>query len=230
MKHHHPENMNEWLHLAGSYIWGHRLGTYHSKISGKLEVWMVNGKLVLNSAQANQSYDSLHYVFKHAFNQIKLEHQPVHHVLLLGLGVGSVPAIIEEELVMNCKITAVEKDPLMIELGNKYFDLQRFKHLHIVYDDALHFVDECKQQFELIIIDLFVDNHVPEPFTSEPFLSQLTGLLSNEGFLLLNMIVQTPAQLEQFKQAQSYFANLDGTTQILQPIPSNKILCWQKYS
>ena len=222
--------MNEWLHLAGSYIWGHRLATYHSKVSGKLEVWMVNGKLVLNSAHANQSYDSLHNVFKHAFNQIRLEHQPVRNALLLGLGVGSVPAIIEEELVMNCKITAVEKDPLMIELGKKYFNLQRFNNLHIVYDDALHFVDTNKQQYELIIIDLFVDNHVPEPFTSETFLSKLVELLSTEGYLLFNMIVQTPAQLEQFKKAQLFFAEQDGTSQILQPIPSNKVLYWQKYS
>lgn len=229
MKNNHPENMNEWLHLAGSYIWGHRLATYQSKVSGKLEVWMVNGKLVLNSAHANQSYDSLHSVFKHVFTQIRLEHQPIRNVLLLGLGVGSVPAIIEDELVMNCKITAVEKDPLMIELGHKHFDLQHFKHLHIINEDALVYVNRCKQQFEMIIIDLFVDNHVPEPFTGEQFLSSLADLLNMDGILLFNMIVQTPSQLEQFIHAQTFFNKLDGVTQILQPIPSNKVLYWQKY-
>ncbi|MES2779229.1 MAG: fused MFS/spermidine synthase [Bacteroidota bacterium] len=228
MKGKHPENMNEWLHLAGSYIWGQRLATYNSKVSGKLEVWMVNGKLVLNSAHANQSYDSLHYVFKQVFDEIQLEQQPVHHVLLLGLGAGSVPAIIEEELVMNCKITAVEKDPLMIELGKKHFDINRFKQLHIVLDDALHYVQNCKQQFELIIIDLFVDDHVPEPFTNESFLTDLNRLLSNEGFLLFNMIVYTPEQLEQFKRVYHFFNEQDGVTKILQPIATNKVLYWQK--
>ncbi|MES2558908.1 MAG: hypothetical protein V4590_04170 [Bacteroidota bacterium] len=228
MKGNHPENMNEWLHLAGSYIWGQRLSTYNSHLNGKLEVWLVNGKLILNSAHANQSYDSLHHVFKHVFEEIQLEHQPVHHVLLLGLGAGSVAEIIEEELVMNCKITAVEKDPLMIELGIKYFDITRFRQLQIVLDDALHYVQNCKQQFELIIIDLFVDNQVPEPFTSESFLTDLNRLLSREGFVLFNMIVQTPSQLEQFKRVHRFFSEQDGVTKILQPIITNKVLYWQK--
>lgn len=220
--------MNEWLQLAGSYIWGQRLATYNSSLSGKLEVWMVNGKLVLNSAHANQSYDSLHHVFAQVFDEIQLANQPVRNALLLGLGAGSVPALIEEELVMNCKITAVEKDPLMIELGKKYFDLNRFKHLQIVLDDALHYVASCKKQFELIIIDLFVDDHVPEPFTDEVFLTDLNRLLSNEGFVLFNMIVQTPSQLEQFKRVYDFFSEQDGVTKILQPIATNKVLYWQK--
>lgn len=229
MKNHHPENMNEWLHLAGSYIWGHRLETYHSKVSGKLEIWMVNGKMVLNSAHANQSYDSIHSVFKYVFDHIKLEHQPIRNILLLGLGVGNVPTIIEEELVMNCKITAIEKDPLMIELGKKYFDIDRFKNLFIVTDDALLYVERNKQLYDLVIVDLFIDNRVPEAFTSENFLSNLSCLLNTDGMILFNMIVQTPDQLEQFKQLQNYFNSLDGVTQILQPIPSNKVLYWQKY-
>lgn len=220
--------MNEWLQLAGSYIWGQRLSTYNSIVNGKLEVWLVNGKLILNSAHANQSYDSLHFVFKQVFENIQLANQPVRNTLLLGLGAGSVPAIIEEELVMHCKITAVEKDPLMIELGKKYFDLNRFKHLQIVMDDAMHYVQSCKQQFELIIIDLFVDDHVPEPFTSELFLTDLNRLLSREGFVLFNMIVQTPSQLEQFKRVHRFFSEQDGVTKILQPIATNKVLYWQK--
>jgi spermidine synthase len=228
MKRQTPENMNEWLKLAGSYIWRQRLATYESPINGQLEIWMINGKLMLNSANANQSYDSLHNVFTGVFEEIELDRQPVHHVLLLGLGAGSVPAIIEEELVMNCMITAVEKDPLMIELGKKYFDLNRFKHLRIIHDDAWHYVQACSASFELIIIDLFIDNQVPAPFTSDAFLRDLSQLLVPEGFLLFNMIVQDANQQEQFMNISEYFAEQNGITRILQPIPSNKVLYWQK--
>ncbi len=228
MKGKHPQTPHEWLQLAGSYMWGQRLAVYQSKVNGKLEVWMVNGNLMLNSAHANQSFESLHQVFSNVFEKIKLQHQPVRNVLLLGLGAGNIPEIIEEELVMHAKITAIEKDPLMIELGNKYFDLQRFKHLKIVLDDAYHYVQTCKQQFELIIIDLFVDNHVPEPFTSNAFLTDLSKLLTPDGFVLFNMIVQTPSQLEQLKNVQHFFNQQEGITKILEPIPSNKVLYWQK--
>jgi spermidine synthase len=228
MKGKHPQTPHEWLQLAGSYMWGQRLAVYQSKINGTLEVWMVNGNLMLNSAHANQSFNSLHDVFTNVFTEIGLEHQPVRNILLLGLGAGNIPAIIEEELVVHCKITAVEKDPLMIELGNKYFDLQRFKHLKIILDDAYNYVTDCKQRFELIIIDLFIDDHVPEPFTSNQFLDQLCELLTPEGFVLFNMIVQTPQQLEQLKRVQHYFNQQEGVTKILEPISSNKVLYWQK--
>lgn len=228
MKGKHPETTYEWLQLAGSYMWGQRLATYQSTINGKLEVWMVNGKLILNSAHANQSFDSLHDVFTNVFEEIGLQHQPIRNILLLGLGAGNIPAIIEEELVMHCKITAVEKDPLMIELGKKYFDLNRFKHLQTIREDASVYVKHCKHQYELIIIDLFVDNNVPEMFTHEDFLAQLENLLLPEGFILFNLIVQTPGQLEQLKRVQHFFNNQDGVCKILEPIPSNKVLYWQK--
>lgn len=228
MKPKRPRNINQWLQLAGSYIWGQHLTTCDSPLNGNLEVWLVNGRLMLNSAHANQSYDSLHDVFTRVFEEIRLDHQPIHHVLLLGLGAGSVPAIIEEELMMNCMITAVEKDPLMIGLGRDYFNLNRFKHLRIVQDDALHYVEHCKATFGMIIIDLFIDDHVPEPFTSESFLQQLNSLLTAEGFLLFNMIVQRQGQAEQFQTLHNYFIKQDGTTRIFQPIPSNKVLYWQK--
>jgi spermidine synthase len=228
MKQKRPENITEWLHLAGSYMWGQHLATWNSPINGKLEVWMINGRLMLNSANANQSYDSLHEVFSKVFEEIALDSQPVHHALLLGLGAGSVPAIIEEELMMNCMITAVERDPLMIELGRKYFDLERFKHLRIVQNDALHYVKHCTFTFELIIVDLFIDDHVPEPFTDELFLNDLCQLLVPEGFLLFNMIVRDPGQQEQFKDLYGYFAGKNGMTKVLQPIETNKVLYWQK--
>jgi spermidine synthase len=228
MKGKHPESPFEWLQLAGSFMWGQRLASYQSSVSGKLEVWMVNGELVLNSAHANQSFESLHDVFTNVFEEINLQHQPIRNVLLLGLGAGNIPAIIEEELVMHCKITAIEKDPLMIKLGNKYFDLQRFKHLDIVLDDAYNYVKKCNQRFGLIIIDLFVDNYVPDPFTSEDFLQELGDLLHPEGFVLFNMIVQTPQQLEQLKRVQHFFNQQEGVTKILEPIASNKVLYWQK--
>lgn len=228
MKGKHPETPYEWLLLAGSYMWGQRLATYQSAVNGKLEVWMVNGNLMLNSVHANQSFDSLHDVFTNVFDEIQLQHQPIRNILLLGLGAGNVPTIIEEELVMHCHITAIEKDPLMVELGKKYFDLNHLKHLKIVLDDAQHFVQNCSHQYGLVIIDLFVDNNVPAHFTHEDFLNRLCSLVLPEGFLLFNLIVQQPAQLEQFKRVQQYLNAQDGVTKILEPIPSNKVLYWQK--
>lgn len=215
-----------FFHWIESYITGKRIAVYPGSQHGPLEVWMVNGKMVLNSPNANQSYDSLHDIFRKTFEEIRFNEQPLHHILLLGLGVGSIPAIIEEELMMNCMVTAVENDPLMIGIGKKYFHLDRFKHLRIVQEDALHFIQTDHHRFDAIIIDLFIDDKVPAPFMEESFLDRLTQHLTGEGLIIFNMIVRDQQQQEQFNRMQHYFLSKEGTCKVLAPVSPNKVLCW----
>ena len=43
-------------------------------------------------------------------------------VLLLGMGAGSIIKLLQEKYDINCSITAIEKDEVVIELAKKYFD------------------------------------------------------------------------------------------------------------
>lgn len=221
-------SIRQFIQKIESYLFGVRLHVYESVLHGKLEVWMVNGKLVLNSANANQSYDSLHEVFRYCFQAIHLDEQPVHHVLLLGLGVGSVPSIIEEELMMHCMVTGIEYDPIMLELGRKYFNLGKFRQLQIVQQDAFEFVSNDRQSYELIVIDLFVDDKVPASFRDTIFLNHLMRLTEPEGFVLFNFIVKSSEQKNQFNDIYNYFNDKNGTLKVLSPLGQNKVICWQK--
>ena len=124
---------------------------------GDLEVRYEAGGLVLNSRNGNQSFGSLHRVWQHVFAHIGLKDQPPANVLLLGLGGGSVPTILRNELGLAAPITAVEIDPAMIELGRKYFDLGAHIALELVAADATLHIHTDTKRYELVVVDLFDD-------------------------------------------------------------------------
>ncbi len=184
-----------------SYLFGTKLSSYQSLHNGKLELWLIDGKKILNSANANLSYDSLHRVFQQIFHKINIQKKPPAQVLLLGLGGGSVPCILLEELQLNCKITAIEHDPMMIELAIKEFNITRFKTLEIIESDAYEYVMHCNNKFDLIIVDLFLDDYVPLLFCEEEFNTALIKLL-DPGYILFNFINKNLAQANQFEKLQ----------------------------
>ncbi|MDP1727162.1 MAG: fused MFS/spermidine synthase [Bacteroidota bacterium] len=189
------------IRYVNSYLFGTKLSSYQSKLNGKLELWLIDGKKILNSSNANLSYDSLHRVFQQIFRKINIQNKPPERVLLLGLGGGSVPCILLEELQFNCKITAIEHDPMMIELAIKEFNINRFKSLEIVEMDAYEYVTHCNKKFDLIIVDLFLDDYVPLPFCEEEFNTALIKLL-DPGYILFNFINKNLAQANQFEKLQ----------------------------
>lgn len=57
----------------------------------------------------------------------------------------------------------------IIKIAKNEFELTASKNLNIICDDALHFVTQNKEKFDLIIIDLFIDIVVPAPFLELDF-------------------------------------------------------------
>jgi spermidine synthase len=193
-------SIKKYVKQFESYVWGVKLLSFNSKLNGKLELWLIDNKQVLNSANANQSYDSLHRVFQKVFTQIHLKEKNINSILLLGLGCGSVPTIVFDELKMNSKIIAVEHDELMLQIANNHFKINRFKNLEVKVMDALEYVNSSSQKFDLIIVDLFTDDEVPQKFTETDFIETLKKLCHSNGILLFNMIVNNKIKVEQFEK------------------------------
>lgn len=191
-------------------------------ISPFLEVWLIDGKYQLNTKKANYSFGNLHTVFASVFKKRNIAQQIVNEVLVLGFGSGSVASILQEEQGIVCAITAVEKDPVVIELGHTYFDIDRFKHLKLICDDALSFVQNDHGSYDLIVVDLFIDLDVPPGFYDEKFLFALHRLLKENGFLYFNSIPYSAALEDQvnvleqrmrliFRQVEIEKLTIEGT-------------------
>ncbi|WP_298545721.1 spermidine synthase [uncultured Aquimarina sp.] len=183
-----------------SYIWP-LTKKIQSKINGTLEVTWMNGKKVLDSETANYSYGSLQRILDYGLSKIYFDSKS--SVLLLGMGGGSVIDTLRNRYKHSGHITAVEIDPIIIQLAKDEFNITENKELLIISDDALNFVSNCQNSFDLIIIDLFIDLKVPIEFYQISFWDRLIELMSPKGNVLFNAGIQ----LDDDSDIQSLIAN-----------------------
>lgn len=172
-----------------SYFVPYRIEQRNGKITRYLEVVLDNGKLVLNTSDVNYSYGSLHDLFFLTFKKINLQDRKIKNALILGFGAGSVATLLRDTFDKDCKITGVEADEVMIELAKKHFNIDRFNNLTLHIMDAYNYVLKCTEQFDLIILDLFIDDRTPALFSDERFISALGKLLSHSGIICYNRMV-----------------------------------------
>jgi spermidine synthase len=213
--------------------WGSKLISYFldlpvvtvtSGISGKLQVRYVNGRLVLDSRHANYSFGSLHRLFRKLFTIIDLRSSPPENILLLGMGGGSVISIIRDEYGMGIPITAVEIDPEVIRIAGEHFGAGNYRNLEIVCADAAGYIKSADGRFGMIIIDLFVDNTVPAPFTGLQFLCDCKSKLAGGGILLFNFIVDTAAQHDQYREMTGNLSTAGFSWSEKRIFASNRVL------
>ena len=158
--------------------------TIKSNYNGTLEITWHNGKKYLNTKNANYSYGSLQEILKFGLEKIQLKN--TNSILLLGLAGGSVIETLQQDYNYKNSITAVDIDTVIIDVAKKEFNLNNYKKLEIICDDALHFVEQNKKHYDLIIIDLFIDTKMPEQFLDIPFWKNIIKSNSKTGRILFN--------------------------------------------
>lgn len=160
-----------------------------SDINGTLEITWYNGKKHLNTKNANYSYGSLQRILKFGLEKIDLS--KVHSVLLLGLGGGSVIQTLRRDFNYQEHMTAIEIDPVIIQIAKDEFKLQNNEQLDIICSDAIQYIEKTQATFDLIIIDLFIDTQVPQQFLELPFWETLLKRKSTSGAILFNASLES---------------------------------------
>jgi spermidine synthase len=159
---------------------------FKSDFNGDLEVTIIDGRKVLDSANANYSYGSLQRILKFALQQISLAE--VNNVLLLGLGGGSVIETLRQEIGFPGHIVAVDIDPVIIKIAHDEFGVINSGKLQITCADALDFVRTAKARYDLIIVDLFIDTKIPDKFLLLDFWQNVQRRMSLQGTIIFNTI------------------------------------------
>ena len=165
-------------------------------VAGDIEVSYVFGKYVIDGKQVNYGFGNLDTVFRKTLERIRFGESQFRDILILGLGAGNILKIIEEEYAGAYSITGVEADSEMIRLGKKYFKLGERKGLQLREMNAELFVKQMKESWDMILVDLFVDEQVPRFAEEIWFLQKMRESLRNGGSLLFNRLGHTD-RLEQ---------------------------------
>lgn len=162
--------------------------TIKSNYSGNLEITWYNGKKHLNTENANYSYGSLQRILEFGLKKIKL--QKVDSVLVLGMGGGSVIETLRTHYNYTKSIEAVEIDAVIIDIAKTEFGISENKQLKIHCADAADFMAANTKQFDIIIIDLYIDLTVPSKFLNTEFWDQVLNSKSSKGVILFNASVK----------------------------------------
>lgn len=160
---------------------------YRSAHSGWLEILEEDGERVLDTEKANYSYGLLQEILEAGIRTAGLE--DVKNILLLGLGGGSLIHSLRSRFMFRGPITAVEIDPVMIQVALEEFGLSTDRKLKVVEDDAEHFMEVHATRYGLIVVDLFIHTEVPPAFTDFPFWNNLHRVLLPGGKIIFNAAV-----------------------------------------
>ena len=179
-----------------------------SEFNSSLEVTVENGKLVLNSANANYSYGSLFKVFKKAFVEFNVDMKKANTVLMLGMGAGSVVKFIAEQN-PSAKIDAIEIDESVIAIAEQVFEINKFPNIRVIHADAEKFLQQNNAVYDLILIDLFIDRDVPAFCNEELFAKQVSDVSSSYTKIIFNLsMTKTVNDKKPLEYFQKYFENI----------------------
>lgn len=159
-----------------------------SEQNPELTVSLDRGRLQLLSGDAIYSWDDLYKNFLVAFDQLRIDERDIRDVLVLGLGLGSVPYMLEKVFHRDYRYTAVEWDETVTELATKYTISRLSSPIDIITADAEVFVQITEEQYDMVIADIFEDDLTPPQFETPEFLQACAGLLQPGGLLLFNRL------------------------------------------
>ncbi len=164
-----------------------------SKINSTLEVTWNNGKLVLDTPHTNYSYGNLQKILRRGLRAIGFTKiKEMDSVLILGLGAGSVVDTLRNEIGYTNKITSIELDHAVIEVGKKFFQLEQFDNHEILTIDVFEFALKNTLQYDLIILDVFQDAQMPNFLFEKYFIDHLKMMFASGSTLLFNTITLNP--------------------------------------
>jgi len=176
-----------------------------SEYNPVLEVYLSQGRYQLCTSGAVYSYEDKYENFYTLFKKIDWDKLNIEKVLLMGLGLASVPQMLEQKFHKQFEYYAIEIDPEIIRLATKYILDELKSPIRIFEMDAEIFVDIVEELFDMIIIDIFDNNVVPEKFDSKEFLTKTANLLAEDGIILFNRL---NIDEKTHKETMAYYENV----------------------
>lgn len=110
------------------------------------------------------------------------------HILIVGLGGGTLPAVFHE-LLPTATITSVEIDPAVVKAAKRFFNYEESEQVQTVTMDARVYLKRAlreNRKWDLIILDAFNGDYIPEHLMTQEFLQEVRNALQPGGLVAAN--------------------------------------------
>jgi len=115
--------------------------------------------------------------------------QQPKRVLLAGTGGGSTARYFASRF-PGIKGEAVELSPAVIDIAQRYFDCPNGGNWQLLEADIRQYVQKCSNRYDLIVMDIAIDQKTPDWLTDECFLRRCRSILTSTGHIAINLIVE----------------------------------------
>jgi spermidine synthase len=129
-------------------------------------------------------------------------------ILLIGLGGGTIPYQLSK-IYNDIDIEIAEINEKMVEIAKTFtgIDLSKFK---IYIEDGATVVKLKRNEYNIIILDAYINDRIPKQFLGEEFISDAYSALKEDGILAINYARRLSLLLEYitYKSRLRKFFNL----------------------
>lgn len=162
-------------------------------------------RLILNEGQAIHSVYNTRYGatrdpvdlitggpwdFFHVAPYLYRDRQPaeVDSLLLIGAAAGTIPKQFLAWYGWDARIDAVEIDPVIVEVGRRFFamDDPPAPNYRIIVADGRVFVRQARGAYDLIGVDAYQQPYIPFHLTTREFFSEARARLTARGVVVVN--------------------------------------------
>ncbi|MCH8105521.1 MAG: hypothetical protein IIC58_08475 [Proteobacteria bacterium] len=120
------------------------------------------------------------------------------NILLLGTGGGSLVHFLCFHY-PNSHLSAVDIDADLVKIMHQKMLLPKANSLlAYVIDDADHYLRTCTKRFDLILVDIFAGTQSPGWLLELPSMSQFYTLLSDQGAIAYNLLIESEHSFQLF--------------------------------
>lgn len=177
--------------------------------------WYNNEKIrILKADNAIESAVSLSteaLVFKYTkfFTIAKKINPQLHKILMIGGGAYTVPNTFIKKY-PDVNVDVVEIDPVMTLAAQKYFFLEKNRRLNIFTEDGRTFLNRESNnptslgQYDTLFIDAYKASNIPFQLTTIEAVQKMNSLLSNNGFVIANLVSAVEGINSKFMHAEYY--------------------------
>lgn len=157
-------------------------------------------------------------------------------ILILGLGGGTLVSTYST-LFPEAEIIIVEIDKAVVEVAEEYFDFRETDRIKTETVDGRVYVKRAglrKEKFDLVILDAFNGEYIPEHLMSQEFLEEVKLLLPEDGMVVANTFSASRLYDAESATYASVFGPLFNIRQFgtgnrviiasMQPLPSLEVL------
>jgi spermidine synthase len=134
--------------------------------------------------------DPTHIVFAYVrmiFAGLLVNPEPTRG-LMIGMGGGTISSVLTS-IYPNLTLDLVEVDQAVVNVATDYFGFRKTGQIEVHVTDGRVFARRAlrrKEQYDLIILDAFTGEYIPEHLMTVEFLENIKSLLTSDGVVIAN--------------------------------------------